>query len=84
MARVQMTQAVAADYADAMLVAKKAKTVLFFCLTLVLLIQLAVFFVVRYVPGMRVRGETTTADATVAASVAPAQAAAASPQSCSR
>lgn len=57
MARVQMTQAVAADYADAMLVARKAKNVLFFCLTFVLLIQLAVFFVVRYVPGMGLRRE---------------------------
>src|ERR1039457_1587884 len=49
MTRVQMTQAVAADYADAMLVARRAKNVLFFFLILVLLIQLGVFVVVRYV-----------------------------------
>lgn len=73
MARVQMTQAVAADYADAMLVARRAKNVLFFCLTLMLLIQLALFFVVRYVPGIKIRGEVTpTPVAGATASPAPA------------
>ena len=57
MSRVQMTQAVAADYADAMLVARRAKNVLFSFLTLVLLIQLGVFFVVRYVPQVKIRPE---------------------------
>jgi hypothetical protein len=54
-----MTQAVAADYADAMLVARRAKNVLFFFLALVLLIQLGVFFVVRYVPAVNVRPQSS-------------------------
>ncbi|HET6248235.1 MAG TPA: hypothetical protein VFE47_11100 [Tepidisphaeraceae bacterium] len=60
MTRVQMTQAVAADYADAMLVARRAKSVLFFFLTLVLLLQLGVFFVVRYVPAVKIHADSQT------------------------
>src|SRR5665213_45127 len=60
MTRTPMTQAVAADYADAMLVGRRAKNVLFLLLALVLLIQLAMFFVARYVPSMKFRTEVTT------------------------
>lgn len=63
MTRVPMTQAVAADYADAMLVARKAKNVLVLLLLLILLIQLGVFFIVKYVPSVRIR-----ADAAIGAS----------------
>jgi hypothetical protein len=62
MSRIQMTQAVSADYADAMLVARRAKNVLFILLALVLLIQLAVFFVVRYVPGVNIRPAMSATD----------------------
>ena len=75
MSRIQMTQAVAADYADAMLVARRAKNVLFLLLALVLLIQLAVFFVVRYVPAVKVRPEpipSLTDSSTSTPSTAPA------------
>lgn len=51
MSRVPMTQAVAADYADAMLVARKAKNTLFYLLFLVVAAQLAMFLVSRYVAG---------------------------------
>jgi hypothetical protein len=40
--------AVAADYADAMMTARKAKNVLFLLLLLVLLIQLALFFLLKF------------------------------------
>jgi hypothetical protein len=53
------TVAVAADYAEAMITARRCRTVLFFLLLLIILGQLAIFFVVRYVPSMRV-GVTTT------------------------
>jgi hypothetical protein len=39
--------ATAADYADAMMIARRAKNVLFFCLLLMLLAQIATFFVAR-------------------------------------
>jgi len=55
-----MTQAVAADYADAMLVARRAKNVLFFFVALVLLIQLAIFFTARYVPNFKIHTDLTT------------------------
>jgi hypothetical protein len=55
-----MTQAVAADYADAMLVARRAKNTLFLLLALILLIQMGVFFVVRYVPNVKIHAEVTT------------------------
>jgi len=42
--------AIAADYADAMLVARRAKNWLFLLLLLVLLLQLGIFFVARFVP----------------------------------
>ena len=57
MSRLPMVQAVAADYADAMLVARRAKNWLVFFLSLILLIQLGVFFAARYVPGMKIRGD---------------------------
>src|SRR5205823_5468557 len=43
--------AIAADYADAMMVARRAKNWLFLVLLLVLLIQLALFFVARMRAG---------------------------------
>ena len=52
MSRVPMTQAVAADYADAMLVARRAKNAAVSILMLVLLIQLAVFVLVRLRPQL--------------------------------
>ena len=42
------TIAVAADYADAMMTARKAKNVLFLLLLLVLLTQLALFFLLKF------------------------------------
>jgi hypothetical protein len=42
------TIAVAADYADAMMTARRAKNWLFILLLLVLLVQLAIFFMVRF------------------------------------
>jgi hypothetical protein len=65
MTRVPMTQAVAADYADAMLVARRAKNVLFLLLALILVIQMGVFFVVKYVPNVKIHAEiATTSDVT--------------------
>src|SRR5258707_13357503 len=43
----------AADYADALLTAKRAKNVLFPLLLLLILIQLALFFVARYTHVLR-------------------------------
>lgn len=63
MTRIPMTQAVAADYADAMLVGRRAKNVLFLLLALVLLIQLAMFFVARYVPSARFHADVVTRNA---------------------
>ncbi len=60
MTRLPMTQAVAADYADAMLVARRAKNVLGFFLTLILLTQIGVFFTARFVPSVKVRTDVTT------------------------
>ena len=60
MTRVQMTQAVAADYADAMLVGRRAKNAVFLFLTLILIVQLGAFFVARYVPSMKIKADTTT------------------------
>lgn len=71
MTRVQMTQAVAADYAEAMQVARRAKNALFLFLALVLLIQLGVFFTVRYVPGVKIRGEAAMAVRSAGAPVVP-------------
>src|SRR5690348_16538579 len=45
------TLAVAADYADAMLVARRWKNILFLLLLLFLLIQIGIFFGVRYYGG---------------------------------
>jgi hypothetical protein len=68
MTRTTMTQAVAADYADAMLVARRAKNTLFLLLALILIVQLAMFFVARYVHSIHVRTDVTaTANPTDAA-----------------
>lgn len=45
------TLAIAADYADAMMVARRAKNWLFLVLLLVLLAQLSLFFLARYAKG---------------------------------
>ncbi|MDB5299488.1 MAG: hypothetical protein JWO87_1151 [Phycisphaerales bacterium] len=60
MTRTTMTQAVAADYADAMLVARRAKNTLFLFLALILIVQLAMFFVARYVGRIDLRTVVTT------------------------
>ena len=52
------TIAVAADYADAMMTARRAKNWLFILLLLVLLIQLAVFFLLRF-RVLRVEGDVS-------------------------
>jgi len=49
------TLAVAADYADAMLVARRAKNVLFLLLLLILLGQMGIFFAARYGHGLPFR-----------------------------
>jgi hypothetical protein len=56
-----MTQAVAADYADAMLVGRRAKNAVFLFLTLILLVQLGAFFVARYVPSVKIKPDVTSA-----------------------
>src|SRR5438309_1850158 len=57
--------ATAADYADAMMSARRAKSVLVLLLVLVLLGQLAVFFLVRY-NMISVSGQTLTVDVSAA------------------
>ena len=58
------TIATAADYADAMMTARRAKNLLFLLLLLVLLIQIGVFFVARYTnvifPGPATAGTDDT------------------------
>ena len=44
--------ATAADYADAMLTGRRAKNILFLMLLLMLLGQIAIFFVLRTQPGL--------------------------------
>jgi hypothetical protein len=71
MTRTTMTQAVAADYADAMLVARRAKNALFLFLALILLIQITMFFVARYVHSIHLHADATSsasADATTRSS----------------
>jgi hypothetical protein len=51
--------ATSADYADAMLVARRGKNLLFLLLLLMLLIQIALFFVARYTSAI-VRASATT------------------------
>lgn len=62
MTQVQTTIATAADYADAMIIARRAKNWLFGLLLLILLAQIAIFFVARY---------TQALDGAVSASVTP-------------
>ena len=73
MTRTPMTQAVAADYADAMLVGRRAKNVLFLLLALVLLSQLAIFFVARYVHAIQIRADVTTTTEAASTSTSGAQ-----------
>jgi len=49
------TLAVAADYADAMLVARRAKNVLFWLIFACLVVQLAIFFITRYSSTVQIR-----------------------------
>ncbi|HEX4797489.1 MAG TPA: hypothetical protein VH370_27090 [Humisphaera sp.] len=59
------TLAVAADYADAMLVARRAKNVLFLLLSIILLAQMGIFFAARYAHNLPFRpGETTSTTST--------------------
>jgi len=51
------TLAVAADYADAMLVARRAKNVLFLLLSFILLAQMGIFFAARYAHNLPFRPE---------------------------
>jgi len=48
----QTTLATAADYADAMITARRAKTWLFVILLVMLLMQLAIFFIAKYVQNV--------------------------------
>jgi hypothetical protein len=64
------TIATSADYADAMLVARRAKNWLFLILLLVLLIEIALFFIARYTTA--IAPAYTTAAATSQAVTAPA------------
>ncbi len=54
------TLAVAADYADAMMVARRAKNWLFLILLIILLMQVGIFAVARFVPSMHVTASMTT------------------------
>ncbi len=58
------TLAVAADYADAMLVARRAKNVLFLLLTFILLAQMGVFFAARYAHNLPFRPNESPATST--------------------
>lgn len=58
------TLAVAADYADAMLVARRWKNLLFLCLLLFLLIQIGVFFFIRFYNGGNLTVTANAPDAT--------------------
>lgn len=75
------TIAVAADYADAMMTARKAKNVLFLFLLLVLLIQVSLFFLLRF-NVLRLDDQVAighTPAASVAASTQPGEAGATQP-----
>jgi len=56
--------ATAADYADAMMIARRAKNLLFFLLLLMLLLQLTIFFVARLTPHV-IPDAASPTDATV-------------------
>jgi len=58
------TLAVAADYADAMLVARRAKSVLFLLLSIILLAQMGIFFAARYAHSLPFRPSETTPTST--------------------
>ena len=77
MTQVQTTIATAADYADAMITARRAKNWLFTLLLLILLTQLTIFFVARYTDALEgaISGVQTGDAATVRVepTTAPAQ-----------
>lgn len=60
------TLATSADYADAMLVARRAKNWIFLVLLLMLLVQIALFFVARYTNAVIPADATTTRPAAAA------------------
>jgi hypothetical protein len=60
MTRTTTALAVAADYADAMMVARRAKNWLFLLLLLTLLVQVGIFCVVRFVPGAHLTASVST------------------------
>jgi hypothetical protein len=78
------TLATAADYADAMMTARKAKNALFFLLLLILLIQLAVFIVGAFTDALfPTSNETIPAASVHAEAAAPSTAPATAPVSVS-
>ncbi len=58
------TLAVAADYADAMIAARRAKSWLFLILLLILLLQIGIFVLARFVPAIQITANVTTATTT--------------------
>ena len=54
------TLAVAADYADAMMAARRGKNWLFLLLLVLLLLQLAIFFVAHFVPTVQITANVAT------------------------
>ncbi|SRR5687768_5012463 len=68
--------ATAADYADALMTSRRAKNSLVLILILLVLVQLALFFLVRYnVVDLTPRAPASLADVTAAAATQPAEAA---------
>ncbi len=61
------TLAVAADYADAMMTARRAKSWLFLILLLILLLQIGIFLMARFVPNIHFIANVTTSTAPVTA-----------------
>ena len=64
--------ATAADYADAMMIARRAKNVLFFFLLVMLLLQLTVFFVARFTDYVLPTATPSLAESTATPAVAAA------------
>src|SRR3954470_13624894 len=64
--------ATAADYADAMMIARRAKSTLFFLLLLMLLVQIATFFVARMTNYIIPEGGTPSLSITIAPATMPA------------
>lgn len=56
------TLAVAADYADAMMAARRAKNWLFLILLLILLLQIGIFLLARFVPNIHLIADVRTSE----------------------